>query len=376
MNPLSIQIRLNGGLSGDSRDALLGMGDALRQLGHSVTLTRPFRLNGFPASLAGTPLGRFIPGIRVEANDASGSLMEKMKTRHEWLPGVNPSAGFDLSLFSSWKAFRNMTKHGSREKLCFWALASEQENTLRDTPPQTLMSDLKVIYDTEWTRKQFQHNGEANETTPLIPAGIETEFRRLKARTFTGPLQVLTLFEETNQDGFFNAIETLGRLFVCGLRLRITVVSPRKLADCGLGETVVVKPDTSILAELMQTHHILLLPGRFSPSWLVRGMASGMAVFSAPIGLAAETSRQQTQLAAPADASPETWADELRGWIERPNELEALGERARMAMSEYTPLASARRLLEAVLPGKAVTPSFEDDSWRKENRPNGEPIVA
>ena len=79
--------------------------------------------------------------------------------------------------------------------------------------------------------------------------------------------------------------------------------SPRKLADCGLGETVVVKPDTSTLAELMQTHHILLLPGRFSPRWLDRGMASGMAVFSAPIGLAAETSRQQTQLAAPADAS-------------------------------------------------------------------------
>ena len=65
MNPLSIQIRLNGGLSGDSRDALLGMGDALRQLGHSVTLTRPFRLNGFSASLAGTPLGRFIPGIML-----------------------------------------------------------------------------------------------------------------------------------------------------------------------------------------------------------------------------------------------------------------------------------------------------------------------
>ncbi len=57
----------------------------------------------------------------------------------------------------------------------------------------------------------------------------------------------------------------------------------------------------------------------------------------------------------PEDSSPESWSVAISDWMEKPEELQKIGESARMQGMHWTPIATASQLLEAVFPGSAAT---------------------
>ena len=344
---LNLQIVLSGHLSDNSKNSLEQLAEGFQELGHQVTLTRSIWQNDFKSDLPEGIKNWFVPSLKATNNSSEGYRYRRYRKL-----GSELLKGFDLTVFGSLEFTVESAYEGSKGCVICWVLVSEIHGFSKKKRPR---SHVPLVFDSSWSLEQYGVNGDIQIPDKLILPPVEDAFRNPSEHSFDKPLKGLMVYEKKNHQGFFNVIHALGSLFLKGRAFPLTIIAPTLLADCGLGEKVVISPDDVTLARLMKTHHLLLLPGDYSSGMLLRGMASGMACFASPRGISADLRQQQDCLVVPEDSSPESWSVAISDWMEKPEELQKIGESARMQGMHWTPIATASQLLEAVFPGSAAT---------------------
>ena len=213
---------------------------------------------------------------------------------------------------------------------------------------------MPLVFDSSWSREQFGDTGDLQIQDQRILQPVENVFRNPSKNLFLKPMKILMAYEKKNHQGFFNGIHALGSLFLKGMTFELTIVAPNRMADFGLGEKVVVAPYRETLAEIMNSHQLLLLPGNFSSTVLLRGMVSGMVCIASSRGFAIDLWQQQDCLVVLEESSPESWAATISDWMEKPEELQKIGESAQRQGMQWTPITTASKLLEVVIPSSTA----------------------